>query len=114
MPSWPHWNYDWMREGILAYFFGPFLFSFVLPLLAVLAQLPFAAVRPLFSSTRWLIAYSSWPSEMKIIWKTTKAEAPAGVEYMARKLEQGYEGLTHPGTELVFMTRPAGLDDLDR
>jgi hypothetical protein len=33
---------------------------------------------------------------------------------MARKLEEGYEGLTLPGTELVFMTKPLGFDDLDR
>jgi hypothetical protein len=116
LPAWHHSRYDpWVEnDGIVGYVvLGP-LFWFVLPLVWLLVQLPIAVLRPVFSTTRWIEAVSPWPSEMKIIWRTTKADAAAGAEHMARKLEQGYEDLALPGTELVFMTRPAGLDDLDR
>jgi hypothetical protein len=58
------------------------------------------------------VADSSWPSEMKLIWKTRKGEGDA--EHAARKLPEGFEDLTPPGAEFVYMTRPPGLDDVDR
>ena len=114
MPSWPHWNYDWLGEGLLAYVTGVFLFTVVLPLVAVLLLLPIAGVRALVSPVRWVVAYSSWPSQIKLIWKTHKDDAAAVAEYVATKLPEGYGGLTPPGAERVYMTRPAGFNDLDR
>jgi hypothetical protein len=80
----------------------------------VLLLLPVALLRPLFSSTRWVVAFSIWPNEMKLIWKTRRGEADAVADHVVSKLAKGYEGLTRPGAKFVHMTKPVGLDDLDR
>ena len=112
LPAWHHSNYEPEDDGILGYLVGAPVYWLILPLAWVLAQLPVAAVRPLFSSVRWVEAESTWPSELKLIWKSRKGEADLVAEHVAAKLAEGYEGLTPPGAEFVHMTRPPGLDDL--
>ena len=118
MPAWPHSSYDPADDDLLWSLLGylilaPF-FWLILPLIWLLVQLPVAILRPLVSSTRWVEALSTWPNELKLIWKTRRGQAAAVAEHVVAKLPQGYEDLTPVGAELVYMTRPPGLDDLDR
>jgi hypothetical protein len=119
MPAWHHSRYDpWEDDdwyiGLLAFVaLAPF-FWIILPLVWVLVQIPVAALRSLFSTTRWVEAVSTWPNELKLIWKTEKGRAAAVADHVAAKLAHGYEDLTPPGAEFVYMSEPAGLDDLDR
>jgi hypothetical protein len=114
LPAWHHSNYEPDDDGILGYIVGAPLYWLILPLAWVVVQLPVAAARPLFSPVRWVEAESTWPSEMKLIWKTRKGEATPVADHVAAMLPRGFENLTPPGADLVHMTRPPGLDDLDR
>jgi hypothetical protein len=113
LPAWHHSTYEPEDDGVLGYLVGAPVFWLILPLLGVVFQLPVAAVRPLFSPVRWVEAHSIWPSDMKLIWKTRKGESAAVAEHVAEKLPKGYEDLTPMGAELVHMTPPPGLRDLD-
>jgi hypothetical protein len=113
-PGWPNSKYEPADDGPIGYLVGAPLFWLVLPFLWVVVQLPVVVLRPLFSPIRWVEAESSWPSELKLIWKTRRGEAAALAEHVARTLPQGYEGLTPEGAALVYMSRPSGLVDLDR
>jgi hypothetical protein len=119
MPAWHHSNYDpWIEGdwvlGLFAYVVLMPIFWILLPLVWVLVQLPLAAVRALGSDTRWVVAYTRWPGRLKLIWKSTKADARNVADHVAAELPRGYDNLTPPGAELVYMSEPAGLDDLDR
>ena len=105
---------DDLLWSLLGYLILAPFFWLILPLIWLLVQLPVAILRPLVSSTRWVEALSTWPNELKLIWKTRRGQAAAVAEHVVAKLPQGYEDLTPVGAELVYMTRPPGLDDLDR
>lgn len=49
-----------------------------------------------------------------MIWKSRRDDAGRVADHVAAKLAEGYDGLTPAGAEFVFMTKPPGLDDLDR
>jgi hypothetical protein len=111
LPSWRHSSYE--PELSVAEFVVAPIFWFVVPLLSAIVELPIALVRPLFSRVRWVEAECRWPSEIRIVWRTSRAQAEATADHVAARLPHGYGGLTPVGAELVSMTRPPGLDDLD-
>jgi hypothetical protein len=88
------------------------LFWFILPLFRAIVLLPIAAVRAVFSSTRWIEAVCRDPGEIKIVWKTHKRAASRVADEITQRLAHGYENLTPPGAEFVSMTEPPGVDDL--
>jgi hypothetical protein len=87
------------------------VFWFLVPLARVLVELPLAVSRSFFSSTRWIEAVCRWPSEIVITWRTTRDEADALADEIARRLKEGYADVTPSGAELMTMTRPPGLND---
>jgi hypothetical protein len=89
------------------------LFWLILPLLRVIALLPIAAVRSVFSSTRWIEAVCRNPGEIKIVWRTHKSSATRVADDIADRLSRGYENLTPAEAEFVSMTEPPGLEDRD-
>jgi hypothetical protein len=104
MPAWHRSEHDPWEDG---------LEGFAVTLVRFLAELPVAAVRPLFTKTRWVQAASTWPSEMKLIWKSRASEAAAVADHVTEKLAEATTGLTSPvGSKLVYMTRPPGFSAL--
>jgi hypothetical protein len=87
------------------------LFWVVLPLARAIALLPFALLRPLFSSTRWVEATCRDPTELEIVWRTTRADGERVAAEIADRLEEGYD-LDVAGARLESMTKPPGADDL--
>lgn len=92
---------------------GP-LYWFLFPVIWVLVQLPVAAIRPVFSDTRWVEASSGSEADLKLIWETSKEHAEGVAEHVAQTLPRGYENLTPPTAELIHVRRPPGMDDLFR
>jgi hypothetical protein len=84
---------------------------FILPLARAIALLPFALLRPLLSSTRWVEAVCADQSELKITWRTTHADSRRVAAEIAGRLKEGY-AFEVAGATLESMTRPPGLDDL--
>jgi hypothetical protein len=80
----------------------------------VLVELPLAVLRSFFSSTRWIEAVYRWTSEIVITWRTTRDEADALADEIARRLKEGYAGVTPSGAELMTMTRPPGSTTSNR
>lgn len=78
-----------------------------------LLELPVAIARGLFGTSRWVEAACFWPSEIRITWRTVRGRERAVAAEVARNLRAGYEDVTPNGAELVAMTPPAGLPDLD-
>ena len=89
------------------------LIEFALALLVALVELPLAIVRGLLGRTRWVEAACFWPSETRVTWRTERGRERAVAAEVARRLAEGYEGVTPEGGTLVAMTPPAGLRDLD-
>ncbi len=118
LPRWPDSGFDlddWtytFPETIFAYLVLAPVFWFIIPLLRVLAALPLALARSVFSSTRWVEAECRWPSEIRIRWETTRDRAHEIAREIAGRLPSGYSDLTPAGATLVSMTRPPGIDDL--
>jgi hypothetical protein len=117
MPRWPESDYDpgdlidpisWVVALVLA----P-VFWLVVPLVQVAAELPVAVGRSFFSRTRWVEARCGEPSELWMVWRTSRERAEEVADHVALRLRAGYEDLPPPGVTLESMTRPAGFDDLE-
>lgn len=107
------WEYtNDLLSGLVAFLVLAPLFWLVLPLIRVIVFVPFEFVASAFSSTRWIEAESHWPSELKMVWKTSRARAAAAADQIATALSQGYGGLDPEGAELESITKPPGIDDL--
>jgi hypothetical protein len=118
LPTWHHSKYEPEEQHLLLvmafeYLVLAPLFWFVLPLIRAIVLLPVAAVRSVFSSTRWIEAVCRNPAEIKILWKTQKATATSVADEITSRLTRGYENLTAPEAEFVSMTEPPGLEDRD-
>jgi hypothetical protein len=114
MPAWHFSKYDPREDGMAGLtVLGP-LYWLLFPLVWVLVQLPVAAIRPLFSDTRWVEASSVSEGDMKLVWETSKEHAEGVAEHVAQTLPRGYEDLTPATAELIHVTRPPGLGDLFR
>ena len=84
------------------------VYGFVIPLLAVVVELPIAYVRGFFSSKRWIEAFCPWPREIRMVWETSRQDAERDRDYIVRRLGEGYEDLTPAGASMVDMTNPGG------
>jgi hypothetical protein len=87
------------------------LFWFILPLVRAIALLPFAFLRPFFSTTRWVEAVCLGPPHLEIVWRTTRADSQRVAAEIADRLKDGY-ALEVAGATFESMTKPPGLDDL--
>lgn len=81
-------------------------------LTTLLVVVPIAAVRSIWSPTRYVEARCYWPAEIVITWRTGRRLAARHAKEIAERLDRGYEGVAPEGVEMVHMTRPPGLDDL--
>ena len=116
-PRWRPSDFDPWEEG-LGYFEAvllliplALLYWFVIPLLAVVFALPFALIRSVFSTTRWIEAATRWPAPVLIRWRTTATDAEGACDEITAALSRGYD-VKVEHAELVHMTEP-GLRDLD-
>jgi hypothetical protein len=118
LPSWPESQFDPdgyatdVVSGVVAYLVLAPIFWLVVPLLRVVAALPLAVGRSFFSSTRWVEAECREPSELRIVWRTSRDRAEHVAEHVALRLEAGYADLAPPDAVREEMTRPPGFDDL--
>jgi hypothetical protein len=118
MPEWRPGSFDpWdealgIWQGVLLLLPFAVLSWIVFPLLAVLVALPFALVRSLFLRTRWIEAETRGPSPIRIRWRTTAERAAEAADEIAAALSRGYD-VKVADAELVSMTEPPGLRDLD-
>ena len=120
LPTWQQSQYDPSDDGnadpfmmVVEYVFVAPILWFLLPLCRMIVELPVAAVRSLGSDNRWIQAKTIWPAENVILWRVDRAGADAALEHIAAHLGKGYESLTPGGAEIVSMTPPPGLKDLD-
>ena len=86
---------------------------FVVPLLRALVELPVAFVRGLFSTRRWIEARSDDLVAITILWSADRDDAEHAADDITTRLARGYDDLTPPDAELVEMSEPPGLRDLD-
>jgi len=105
LPDWSHSEYDpgGPSDDIVVFetlLLAP-LYWFVFPLVRIVVLLPLAFASSAFSSTRWVVAQSRWPSATSIEWQTTRERAPAAAEEIADALARGREGIVPAGTKLV-------------
>jgi hypothetical protein len=63
----------------------------VLPLLALLAALPFAFLRGVLSRRRWIEAETSRPTPELVRWRTTADRAQTAAAEIASALANGYD-----------------------
>ena len=110
LPRWHESQFDPWSGDLLDVVLAPF-FWFVLPLARALALLPFALLRPLFSSTRWVEAVCLGPPRLEIVWRTTRADSRRVAAEIADRLKDGYD-LEVVGATFESMTKPPGIDDL--
>jgi len=116
LPRWyeskfdPLWGGDPINMLVEVVVLAP-LFWFILPLARAIALLPFAFLRPLFSSTWWVEAVCPGPPRLEIVWRTTRADSGRVAAEIAGRLENGY-ALEVAGATFESMTKPPGLDDL--
>jgi hypothetical protein len=80
----------------------------ILPVFWLLPNYFWNAMRSLGSSARWVEARSYWPTDVHMVWRTSKAEANAVAEYLIATLPitpQRYPpyDLRPPGAELVAL-----------
>jgi hypothetical protein len=117
LPSWREGGRDVDHEddalSVLLAFFEWLVLGLLAPLVLVVLETPVAVARGVFGRTGWVDAVCRWPAEIRITWRTTRAERHAVADEIARRLERGYEGLTPERAELVAMTKPPGVDDFD-
>ena len=111
MPPWRDDLYEGEEEDHLVAiawnFVAGLLFWFLVPLAIAIVEVPAAFVRSLFSEARWVEARCADPSELTILWRTTRPMADAIAEHVASRRALGYEDLTPPRAELVEApTRP--------
>ena len=115
----PKWrDSDYQPEGtgdlwfsVIEYVVLAPFFWFVVPLACGIIEWPVTLVRAPFSSTRWIEARCSSPSEITIVWRASKQDADAAADEIAARLRLGYEELTPSGATFVSMSQPPGLDD---
>jgi hypothetical protein len=118
LPAWRDSGYEPeddahdLVSGAIAYVVLAPVHWFLVPLAIMLVELPAAVARSLFSSDRWIEATCRWPSELSILWRTSKEHARAAADEVARQLGEGYE-LKPEGAVFVSMTKPPGVDHLD-
>jgi hypothetical protein len=86
---------------------------FVVPLLRALVELPIAFVSGLFSERRWIEARSDDLVAITILWSADRVDAEQAADEITTRLARGYDDLTPPRAELVEMSEPPGLRDLD-
>jgi hypothetical protein len=86
---------------------------FVVPTLVAIVELPVALARSLFSSRRWIEARSNDLSPIVALWSADRRDARHVADELAESLLSGYEWESPAGAELVEMTEPPGLRDLD-
>ena len=99
LPRWHESQYDPWSGDLLDLLVAPF-FWFVLPLVRGIVLLPFALLRPLFSSTRWVEAVCLGPPRREIVWRTTRADSRRAAAEIAARLKDGH-ALEVPGATLV-------------
>jgi hypothetical protein len=120
LPRWRQADYEpWddvrgIISGIIVFLLVVPFVLVVLPLLVFLLELPLAVAWSLFTSERWVEAVCRWPSEIRITWRTTSADAENVVDEVARQLELGYGEVNPEHADLLEMTRPPGFEDVDR
>jgi hypothetical protein len=78
----------------------------------LLVVYPIAAVRSIWSQTRYVEARCYWPAEIVVTWRTTRRLAARHAREIAERLNGGYGDVAPEGVEMVHMTRPPGFDDL--
>ena len=98
---------------VVGYVFVVPIMWFLLPLARMLVELPVAMIRSIGSGSRWIEARTLWPAENVILWRVDRDGAAAAAHHIATHLGSGYENLTPSGAEIVAMTPPPGLKDLD-
>jgi hypothetical protein len=117
LPSWREGGSDFDDEGdaasLVLGFFEWLLFGLLVPLVLVVLETPVAVVRGLFGQTGWVDAVCRWPADIRITWRTTRGDRRAVADEIASRLERGYGGLTPEGAELVEITKPPGVEDVD-
>ena len=78
----------------------------------VLVDYPLAAVRSIWSRTRYVEARCYWPAEIVVTWRTSRRLAARHARDIAEHLNRGYADVAPAGVEMVHMTRPPGFGDL--
>ena len=86
---------------------------FVIPVAIAIVELPVTLVRSLFSSRRWVEARSDDLHPVVALWVADRRDAANVADELARSLLTGYEWSSPAGSELVEMSEPPGLRDLD-
>jgi hypothetical protein len=77
----------------------------LIPLAIAVLELPLAVARGAFSDTAWVEATSHWPREERLLWRTSRADAPGVHAAVAARLSAG-EMLNPARAELVERTPP--------
>jgi hypothetical protein len=112
LPRWYESQFDpWSQGDLIGVAIGVLvapLFWFVLPLARAIVLFPFALLRPLFSTTRWVEAVCLGPPRLEIVWRTTRADSRRVAAEIADRLKDGYD-VEVAGATLESMTKPPGI-----
>jgi hypothetical protein len=115
MPPWREQDvdeWDGSLAGGVVYAVETAFGSVIVPLVAGLVELPLTVARAPFTRTRWIEAVCREPAEIRIVWKSSRAQVAQAKAEIAGQLEQGYK-LDPAGAEFVEMTPPPGVEDVD-
>jgi hypothetical protein len=82
--------------------------SVVLPMVVGVLELSAALVRAPFSRTRWVHARCAWPSELELVWETSRDRAADVAHQVAEQLAEGYDALAPEGARMVRASRLPG------
>jgi hypothetical protein len=73
----------------------------IVPLLVIVVEMPIAAVRALFSDTRWIEATREGQPPDRMTWQTDAANASEVADQVARQLELGYDRVAPHNAVLI-------------
>lgn len=107
------WNHTTgVLDGLFSFLVLLPVFMVIVPLATWIAELPVAFVRGAVSREGWIEAVTTYPQEIKIIWRVAdRRHLPESFERVTQALAQGYDAPTFDGVAIVAMTPPAALQD---
>ena len=100
-------------SGVIS-FGAAILGGLIVPLLIALVEFPLALARSAVSQNRWLERAATGPPSVRIVWQTSRDHASEARADVVGQLAAGYDHLAPRHATLVEMSRPPGMDDLDR
>jgi hypothetical protein len=86
---------------------------FILPIVWLLPQYVWNALRSIGADTRWVEAYAYWPREMRMIWRTDRDHAAGVRDYVIENIPRSEKpwppyGLAPSNAQMISKPIPLG------